>query len=67
VRKAELTQWGVAEVGVHHFPRQYGHSQFFRMRSLLRTLWQLVALYVKLAPRQPAWPRHRKACERVIS
>jgi glycosyltransferase involved in cell wall biosynthesis len=67
VRKAELTQWEVAEVGVHHFPRQYGRSQFFRMRSLLRTLRQLVALYVTLAPRHPPWPRHRKACERVVS
>jgi glycosyltransferase involved in cell wall biosynthesis len=46
VRKIELTTWRVVEVGVHHYPRLYGRSQFFRFRSLLTTLYQLTHLYV---------------------
>jgi hypothetical protein len=34
VRKLELTGCGVVEVGVHHYPRLHGRSQFFRVRSL---------------------------------
>ncbi|MCL4851981.1 MAG: glycosyltransferase family 2 protein, partial [Bryobacteraceae bacterium] len=30
VRKIELSGCGVVEVGVHHYPRLYGRSQFFR-------------------------------------
>lgn len=46
VRKIELTPWRVVEVGVHHYPRLHGRSQFFRFRSLLHTLYQLARLYV---------------------
>lgn len=48
VRKLELTGCGVVEVGVHHYPRLHGRSQFFRMRSLLKTLYQLINLYVQV-------------------
>ena len=48
VRKLEMSGCGVAEVGVHHYARIYGHSQFFRVRSLLTTFSQLVNLWVKL-------------------
>ncbi len=47
VRKLELT-CGVEEVGVHHYPRLHGRSQFFRMRSLAVTLTQLIRLWVRL-------------------
>jgi hypothetical protein len=46
VRKLELTPYRVVEVGVHHYPRLHGRSQFFRVRSLLTTLYQLIQLYV---------------------
>jgi glycosyltransferase involved in cell wall biosynthesis len=46
VRKLELTPYRVVEVGVHHYPRLHGRSQFFRMRSLMTTLYQLIRLYV---------------------
>ena len=49
VRKLELSGFNVEEVGVHHYPRLHGRSQFFRVRSLLNTLRQLVRLYFKLA------------------
>jgi glycosyltransferase involved in cell wall biosynthesis len=46
VRKLELTPYRVVEVGIHHYPRMHGRSQFFRLRSLLTTLYQLIRLYV---------------------
>ena len=48
VRKLELSGCEVQEIGVHHYPRLYGHSQFFRLRSLATTLVQLVRLWIRL-------------------
>lgn len=48
VRKLELSPFRTVEVGVHHYPRLHGRSQFFRLRSLLKTLYQLIRLYVRL-------------------
>jgi glycosyltransferase involved in cell wall biosynthesis len=48
VRKLEMTGCGVAETGVHHYPRLYGKSQFFRLRSLATTLYELVRLWVRV-------------------
>jgi glycosyltransferase involved in cell wall biosynthesis len=48
VRKLELTRCVVVEVPVRHYPRLYGHSEFFRLRSLFATLIQLSRLYVQL-------------------
>lgn len=48
VRKIELTGCRVAEVGVHHYPRLYGRSQFFRVRSLATTFAQLIRLWIRL-------------------
>ena len=49
VRAIELGSWGVEQVGVHHFPRLYGRSQFFRIGALAHTLFQLIALRWRLA------------------
>ncbi len=48
VRKLELTQCGVAEVGVRHYPRLHGRSQFFRVKSLAVTFAQLTQLWLRL-------------------
>ena len=48
VRKIELSRCEVAEIGVHHYAREYGRSQFFRVRSLAVTLVQLLRLWVRL-------------------
>lgn len=48
VRKLEISGCGVAEVGVHHYPRLHGKSQFFRVRSLAVTFFQLLRLWVRL-------------------
>jgi len=61
VRKIEISGCGVAQVGVHHYERQHGHSQFFRWRSLLKTFRQLLSLYFSLvvAPKLHAHPRRQ--------
>ena len=51
VKKLELTGCGVAEVGVHHYPRLHGKSQFFRLKSLLSTLMQLIRLWIRTVVR----------------
>jgi len=48
VRKLELSRCEVREVGVHHYPRLHGRSQFFRVRSLALTFYQLLRLWVRL-------------------
>ena len=48
VRKLEMTGCEVVEVGVHHYPRLYGKSQFFRLRSLATTLYELVRLWLRV-------------------
>jgi glycosyltransferase involved in cell wall biosynthesis len=48
VRCLELSGCEVQEIGVHHFPRLYGRSQFFRLRSLAVTFYQLLRLWVRL-------------------
>ena len=48
VRKLELSGCAVSEVGVHHYARQHGRSQFFRVRSLAITFTQLLRLWFRL-------------------
>lgn len=48
VRKIEMTGCPVGEVGVNHYARLHGRSQFFRWRSLLTTARQFARLYWKL-------------------
>jgi glycosyltransferase involved in cell wall biosynthesis len=48
VRKFELSGCEVKEIGVHHYARQHGRSQFFRVASLAVTFYQLLRLWVRL-------------------
>src|ERR671933_1425826 len=43
----------VLEVPVHHYHRAYGKSQFFNVRRVARTLWELTPLWVKLRLLRP--------------
>ena len=64
VAKIERTGCGIEEVGVHHYPRLHGKSQFFRLQSLAITFSQLLKLWVRLfisVPQQPAKPLARAA------
>jgi glycosyltransferase involved in cell wall biosynthesis len=47
-RKLELSGCGVVEVGVHHYPRLHGRSQFFRVKSLAVTFTQLTRMWFRL-------------------
>ncbi len=47
VRKLELSGCDVAEVCVHHYAREHGTSQFFRVRSLAITFYQLLRLWIR--------------------
>ncbi len=57
VRKLELSPYRVVEVGVHHYLRQHGRSQFFRLRALAKTFYQLLRLYFRLVVLPPKTSR----------
>jgi Glycosyl transferase family 2 len=44
------------EVAVHHFPRQHGRSQFFRLPQIARAAVQLARLWVRLIARGDPTP-----------
>lgn len=48
VKKFQRAGFKFAEVGVHHYFRTYGTSQFFNFRRVGRTLWQLGWLWLDL-------------------
>ena len=48
VRTLEVGGSEVIEIPVHHYARQHGQSQFFRVRSLTITFLQLCALFFRL-------------------
>jgi glycosyltransferase involved in cell wall biosynthesis len=48
VRKLEQTGWEIEEAPVHHFARQHGQSQFFRLGPLLATFGQLLRLWLQI-------------------
>ena len=48
VKKIQRAGFKFAEVGVHHYFRAYGTSQFFNWRRVGRTLWQLGFLWLDL-------------------
>ncbi len=45
------------EVGVHHYPRTHGRSQFFKLSSVARTLWDLAKLWFQLVVLRRGKPR----------
>jgi glycosyltransferase involved in cell wall biosynthesis len=48
VRKLQDAGARFTEVGVHHYRRVYGKSEFFRIGAILRTLWDLAGLWIQL-------------------
>lgn len=48
VKKIQQAGFKFAEVGVHHYFRAYGTSQFFNFRRVFRTLAQLLLLWIDL-------------------
>lgn len=60
VRKLELTGCNVVEVGVHHYPRLHGRSQFFRIRSLATTFYQLCRLWIRIVAAPAVMPMRER-------
>ncbi len=52
MRKFERTKARFVEVGVSHFERPFGRSQFFRLPAIARSARQLIALWWKLVVRR---------------
>jgi hypothetical protein len=48
VRQLELSGSEVVELPVHHYARQHGRSQFFRVKSLISTFVQLLQVFWRL-------------------
>ena len=48
VRKLQDTGARFTEVGVNHYRRMHGKSEFFRVGAIVRTLWDLAGLWVQL-------------------
>jgi glycosyltransferase involved in cell wall biosynthesis len=65
VRSIELSGSEVVEIPVNHYPRRYGRSQFFRVRSLVWTFLQLCEVFLRLVvrPALPSLGRRKRANE----
>jgi glycosyltransferase involved in cell wall biosynthesis len=48
VRKLQDAGARFTEVGVHHYERVHGKSEFFRVGAIVRTLWALAGLWIEL-------------------
>lgn len=48
VKKLQDNNCKFVEVGVHHYPRLYGHSQFFNYKRIAKTLFELGYLWFNL-------------------
>jgi glycosyltransferase involved in cell wall biosynthesis len=59
VRKLQDTGARFTEVGVHHYRRVYGRSEFFRLSAIARTLWALGGLWVEIVA--VGGPRRRRS------
>jgi glycosyltransferase involved in cell wall biosynthesis len=52
MKKVQDHGFRIAQVGVHHFHRSYGKSQFFNFRRVARTLLDLMNLWFELVLRK---------------
>jgi glycosyltransferase involved in cell wall biosynthesis len=52
MKKVQDHGYRIAQVGVRHFHRSYGKSQFFNVRRVARTLLDLMKLWVELVLRR---------------
>lgn len=48
IKKVERSGAHFAEVSVHHFPRKFGQSEFFRFDRIFKTYLELVILWFRL-------------------
>lgn len=48
VKKLQNKGYKFKEVGVSHYPRLYGHSQFFNYKRILKTIYELSKLWFEI-------------------
>ena len=48
VKKIQMNKFNTVEVPVHHFPRKYGKSEFFKIRRVFNLVLDLIILWFKL-------------------
>lgn len=48
VKKAQLVNAKFRQISIHHYPRKYGTSQFFRLDRILKTYLELAKLWWKI-------------------
>jgi glycosyltransferase involved in cell wall biosynthesis len=46
--RIEREGWTIREVGVNHYARPYGSSQFFSFGRIAQTFWQLAGIWLRL-------------------
>ena len=59
VKKIEMAGFKFAEIGVHHYFRIYGKSQFFNFRAVSSTLWRLIFLWCSLFLTPPVLKKNK--------
>jgi glycosyltransferase involved in cell wall biosynthesis len=64
VRKLYVAGRSFVEVPVNHYPREYGQSQFFTLRSVARTAYDFFVLWWKIVAIRPLFPATRALQER---
>jgi hypothetical protein len=52
MKKVQDHGFVISQVPVHHYHRTYGKSQFFNVRRVVRTLWDLTLLWRELVVRK---------------
>ena len=48
IKKLQNNGFQTREISVHHYPRKYGQSQFFKIDKVVQTAGELFALWIKL-------------------
>ncbi len=48
VRRLQSKGYNFRELSIHHYPREYGKSQFFKIDKLIQTAFELSMLWVRL-------------------
>jgi glycosyltransferase involved in cell wall biosynthesis len=63
-RKLQNAEARWVQVGVHHYDREFGESQFFTPKRVIKTLWDLARMWVQLFPMAALQQRRERKAQR---
>ena len=63
MKKIQDAGFRISEVGVHHYHRAYGTSQFFNVRRIVRTAFDVARLWVEIVVKGDAASKTRAAAD----